>query len=338
MCTHKLTILGLALAADWLLGEPPNRLHPVVWLGSLVGVLQQRAPIDRPRAAFFYGGAMTAVTVAVAVAPAQRTGRMLKQSLTAGRPAGVALHMGSAVFLLKTAFAWRTLLAAGERVYAPLAADELPAARAALRWLVSRETATLDEPLIAAAAIESLAENASDSLVAPLVYYTLYGLSGAWMYRAVNTLDAMVGYRGRYEYLGKVPARLDDLLNLAPARLTALLIVAAAALTGADAPGAWQAWRRDARLTASPNAGHPMSAVAGALGVRLEKVGHYCLNPAGRPPAAVDLRRAARLVNTALALGVALTGLAPGLGHVLKLRMAPQAAFQVAPSSAPLSP
>jgi adenosylcobinamide-phosphate synthase len=178
-----------------------------------------------------------------------------------------------------------------------------------LRWLVSRDTAALDAPLLAAAAIESLAENASDSVVAPLLAYALAGLPGACAYRAVNTLDAMVGYRGRYEYLGKVPARLDDLLNIAPARLTGLLIVAAAALCGADARQAWRAMWRDHATTDSPNAGYPMAAIAGALGVRLEKAGHYCLNAGGRAPTAEDVRRASWVVG----VGVGLASLAASL-------------------------
>jgi adenosylcobinamide-phosphate synthase len=205
--------------------------------------------------------------------------------------------------LFKTMFSWRTLHQAGERVRQPLAAGDLDGAREGLRWLVSRDTAGLDAPLLAAAAIESLAENASDSVTAPLLAYALLGLPGACAYRAVNTLDAMVGYRGRYEYLGKVPARLDDLLNLVPARLTGLLIVAAAALCSADARQAWQTLQRDHAATDSPNAGYPMAAIAGALGVRLEKAGHYCLNASGRKPTAEDLRRASRVVG--VGLGVA---------------------------------
>jgi adenosylcobinamide-phosphate synthase len=217
--------------------------------------------------------------------------------------------------LLKTTFAWRALHRAAGGVWQPLAADDLDAAREKLSWLVSRDASLLDEPLIAAAAIESLAENASDSVVAPLLYYLLFGLSGAFAYRAVNTLDAMIGYHGRYEHLGKVPARLDDLLNLVPARLTALLIVAAALPGGADARQAWRVMWQDSRRTASPNAGWPMAAMAGALGVRLEKVGHYCLNASGRAPTAGDLRRAGRVVLLALALGVGVIVIIEGGYH-----------------------
>lgn len=292
-------VLLLALALDWLAGEPPNVMHPVVWLGRLITLLERQAPRDNPSAELVYGAGMTTVCVGAAVIPAL----VLPRS-----------RLAEAI-LLKTLFSWRTLHAAGERVRQPLASGDLDDARAGLRWLVSRDTAQLDAPLLAAAAIESLAENASDSVVAPLLAYTLGGLPAACAYRVVNTLDAMVGYRGRYEYLGKVPARLDDLLNLLPARLTALLIVSAAWLCDADVRQAWRVLQRDHAATASPNAGYPMAAVAGALGVRLEKVGHYCLNPDGRAPTAADLR------NTSWIVGVGLTGLAAVLLTCNKRRL-----------------
>lgn len=286
-------VLLLALALDWLAGEPPNALHPVVWLGRLIGLLERRAPRNNPPAELLYGAGMTVACIGAATLPALLMPRS---------------RLGEAV-LLNTMFSWRTLHRAGERVQQPLAAGDLDGARQGLRWLVSRDTAALDAPLLAAAAIESLAENASDSVVAPLLAYALGGLPAACTYRAVNTLDAMVGYRGRYEYLGKVPARLDDLLNLLPARLTGLLIVGAAGLCSADAWQAWHVQRRDHAITASPNAGYPMAAIAGALGVRLEKVGHYCLNPDGRDPTATDVRSASWLVGVA----VGVTGLVAAL-------------------------
>jgi adenosylcobinamide-phosphate synthase len=284
-------VLLLALALDWLAGEPPAALHPVVWLGRLISLLEQRAPRDNPPAELLYGAGMAVVCAGAAAAPA----------LLIPMPRIVEAA------LLKTMFSWRALHQAGERVRQPLEQSDLDGARAGLRWLVSRDTAQLDEALVAAAAIESLAENASDSVVAPLLTYALFGLPGACAYRAINTLDAMVGYRERYEYLGKVPARLDDLLNLAPARLTGLLIVAGAGLCGADARQAWQVMRRDHAATDSPNAGYPMAAIAGALGVRLEKAGHYCLNEGGRAPTAADLRRANRVVLVGVGVGILFT-------------------------------
>jgi adenosylcobinamide-phosphate synthase len=303
--------LILALVWDWLLGEPPNHLHPVVWLGRLIGFLERHAPRGQPHRELSYGAAITLLSVAAAALPTLALRHATNdngQAARSGRDSAITALL--AVFLLKTGFSWRTLIAAGERVRIALERGDLAAAREALRSLVSRETAQLDEALIAAATIESLAENASDSVLAPLLYYALFGLPGVWLYRATNTLDAMLGYRGRYEFLGKIPARCDDLLNLAPARCTALLLVGAAALTGADARRTWAVWRSDARRTASPNAGHPMSAMAGVLDVRLEKLDHYCLHETGRAPDAADIRRAAQMVNTALALAVVIVLLA----------------------------
>jgi len=170
---------------------------------------------------------------------------------------------------------------------------------------------------VAAAAIESLAENLSDSFVAPLVAYALFGLPGAVAYRAVNTLDAMIGYRGRYEYLGKAAARLDDLLNLIPARVSAGLLLVAGALTRADVAGGIRVLGRDRRATASPNAGWPMATMAGLLGVTLEKPGHYRL---GDGPAAVapsDIDRAWRIVAVAAALAAVVAVIAAAARHLL---------------------
>lgn len=303
MCVHttKTQTLLLAFAWDTLLGEPPNQLHPVVWLGHLIATLERHAPREQPVAELAYGGLLTAIGVGAAALPA-----WLLERHVCAKNGHTLLTLSVSAYALKSAFAWRSLMAAGKRVQTALAAGDIAAARAELGWLVSRDTSALDESLIAAAAIESLAENASDSVVAPLLCYALFGLPGVWAYRAANTLDAMVGYRGRYEYLGKLPARLDDLLNIVPARLTALLCVAVAGVSGGSARAALGTWRNDSGRTASPNAGQPMSAVAGALGVRLEKREHYLLNAAGRPPHAADIMRASQLLNAALVVAAAL--------------------------------
>jgi adenosylcobinamide-phosphate synthase len=299
--TRRFRIILLAVTLDWLLGEPPNALHPVAWFGRFVQVLESRAPRGDPRTELFAGACIAAGGIAVSLIPALALEHMLEPR----RRSWPGILIGAAVF--KVAFAWRELIRAGEKVQHELEAQESDAARSDLRALVSRDTSQLDASHLAAAAIESLAENASDSFVAPLLYYQLFGLPGAFVYRAVNTMDAMIGYHGKYEYLGKIAARLDDTLNLIPARLTALLIVAASRLAGADARHAWKVLQRDHARTASPNAGHPMSAMAGALGVRLEKVGHYGLNENGRPPQPADIHRAAQIVSLALGLALGLS-------------------------------
>ncbi len=210
--------------------------------------------------------------------------------------------------LLKMTFSLRGLAEAADEVRGALAVGNLPEARRLVSWhLVSRDTTNLDPSQVAAATIESVAENASDGVVAPLLYYTLGGLPAALAYRFANTADAMLGYRDpAHEWLGKVPARLDDLANLLPARVTAGLLILAAALAGEDAGNAWRVWRRDASKTASPNAGHPMSAMAGALDIELEKAGHYQLGAGGCPPGPGDIRRAVHLSRVAIALAIGL--------------------------------
>ena len=199
-------------------------------------------------------------------------------------------------YLLKASFAFRELGAAAERVRASVEAGDLPRAREALRSLCSRDPTELDEEALLAATIESLAENASDSCVAPLCYFVLFGVPGAIAYRAINTLDAMVGYRGPFEALGKASARLDDVANWLPARLTAALLLLAGWLTGRDVTGGWRIFRRDRAKTPSPNGGRPMAMMAGLLGVQLEKKGVYTLGDRDFSVEPVTVRQAWRLV------------------------------------------
>ena len=176
-------------------------------------------------------------------------------------------------------------------------------ARYSLRSLVSRDAGALSEPLVAAAAIESVAENTTDSFIAPWLAFALLGLPGAFAYRAVNTLDSMIGYRGKYEYLGKASARLDDFLNFVPARIATALLLLAGALSGCGVRQGWRTALHEHRLTASPNAGWTIAAMAGLLGVALEKPAHYLIGSEHREPAAADIGRAARVMYAAAALG-----------------------------------
>ena len=207
--------------------------------------------------------------------------------------------------ILSQLIAWRGLMQAGGAVAKALEEGDLDEARRLLGWhLVSRDVSKLDGSLVAAGTIESLAENSSDSVVAPLLWYGVGGLPAALAYRFVNTADAVLGYRdAEREWLGKSAARLDDLVNLAPARLTAFLIAAGAAPGGGNGASAWRIWRRDGGKTASPNAGQPMSAAAGALEVELEKVGHYRLGEGLRKPEAGDIRRARKILSVSVSRG-----------------------------------
>ena len=292
MNARRKRAIFLALVLDLALGDPANRYHPVAWMGTCIAAARRRAPDRGSLAQLLYGALLVAGGAVVAAS----VGRVLDRAFAVlPGPLGWLAEAG----LLKMTLSLRGLAGAAEEVEGALEAGALTEARRLASWhLVSRDTTALSESQVAAAAIESVAENTSDGVVAPLFYYAWGGLPGALAYRFINTADAMLGYRDpAREWLGKAPARLDDLANLLPARMTAGLITLAAALAGENARKAWRAWRQDAGKTASPNAGHPMGTMAGALGVELEKVGHYRLGAGGRPPARGDIRRAVRLMH-----------------------------------------
>jgi adenosylcobinamide-phosphate synthase len=296
----------LALLLDLILGDPANRFHPVAWMGTVIGTVRRRAPGQGWLAQLSFGALLVTGGAVITAG----LGRLLAEAVARlPSPIGWVVEAG----LLMMTFSLRGLINAAEEVEGALEVGDLTEARRVASWhLVSRDTTALSESQVAAATIESVAENISDGVVAPLFYYALGGLPVALAYRFVNTADAMLGYRDpAHEWLGKAPARLDDLANLLPARISTALIVLAAALVGENPRMAWQVWQRDAAKTASPNAGHPMSAMAGALGVELEKVGHYRLGAGGRPPASGDIRRAARLIYLVPMLIVGLLVLLP---------------------------
>ena len=277
-----MSVLVLAVALDLLLGDPPNRYHPVAWIGRLIALGRRWAASVPAEFLALYGALLIVVVTITAVMAG-----LAFQAAAGWLPwplGGLAQ-----AWLLKCSFSLRGLVAAVWEVRDRLEAGDLAGARAAVgRHLVSRPVEELEAEAAASAAVESLAENLCDGWVAPLCFYLVGGLPGAWAYRAVNTADSMIGYRdGMLEQLGAASARLDDLLNLVPSRLAALAIVAGARLGGESGSRAWDVRRRDGGLTASPNAGQTMAAMAGALGVTLEKRGHYHLGDGPAPDVAV---------------------------------------------------
>jgi adenosylcobinamide-phosphate synthase len=291
---ERIAVLVGALAVDLVAGEPPARLHPVVWSGWLIERIAGR-PTGEPRD-LIRGTLAVALPGSLAWLAARAIERLR------WRTARVALGIAALTCLVSV----RALLDAAARVETRLRADDLAGARHELAWLVSQPRDGLDEAHVASGAIESLAENLSDSLVAPALAYAVGGLPAAALYRVVNTADAMVGYHGETEFLGKTAARIDDALNLVPARATAVAIALSAPAAGGSVPASWRTAVALAPATASPNAGWPMAAAAGALDLRLEKPGVYRLG-SGRWPAPPDIGRARRLVSAAAALSVAAT-------------------------------
>ncbi|MHA6345033.1 adenosylcobinamide-phosphate synthase CbiB [Roseivivax sp. CAU 1761] len=302
-----------ALLIDAAIGWPDRvyaRIgHPVTWLGRLIAALDARLNREgdaaaRRRAA---GRAAVALTLAAAILPAW----LIQAALPGGWP-GLVLT-GALAWPLVAARALDTHVAAVAR---PLARGDLAAARCAVAMIVGRDPARLDAAGVSRAALESLAENASDGVVAPLFWGAVFGLPGIAGYKAVNTLDSMIGHRSaRHLDFGRAAARLDDLANWLPARLTGLALVLVA-----PAPRrAWRVMRRDARAHRSPNAGWPEAAMAGALGCRLSGPRIYpegvarepWLHPEGRDPGPAELNSGLVLYRRALlALGLALAALA----------------------------
>jgi adenosylcobinamide-phosphate synthase len=282
--------LALGVAADLLLGDP-RRAHPVAGFGATAAALERRVWRDTRAAGAGYALGLIAATTGL--------GAVLDRS-TRRRPVLRALVTAAATW---TVLGGTSLARTATDMERALADGDLPAARAVLPSLAGRDPSGLDEPELARATVESVAENTADAAVAPLFWGAVAGIPGLLGYRAVNTLDAMVGHRSpRYARFGWAAARIDDAANWVPARVTAALTVVCAPATGGSAAGAWRAWRQDGAAHPSPNAGRCEASLAGALGLRLGGRNVYGSRvedrPAlgdGRPPAAADIRRAVRL-------------------------------------------
>jgi adenosylcobinamide-phosphate synthase len=300
--------LGLVVgyAADAVLGDP-GRHHPVAGFGLLASRLEERCHADSRYAGVGFTAVLVGTTAAVG---------LILDRTTRHRP---LLHATVTAAATWTVLGGRSLAHEAHLVHCHLSRGDLEAARDQVTHLVGRDPSLLDADGVARATVESVAENTSDAVVAPLFWGALAGPAGLLGYRAANTLDAMVGHRSaRYARFGWASARLDDLLNLPPSRLTALAAVATSSALGGPTRGgpsaALRTWRHDARRHPSPNAGPVEAAFAGALGIMLGGVNTYGelvedrgTLGSGRPPSAADIPRAARLARLVGAAALALT-------------------------------
>ena len=318
-----LAVLG-GFGLDLLLADPAWMPHPVVGMGKAIAALESGLRRLFPATP---AGERAAGRVLAAVLPVGTF------ALTAGALALAYRLHPAAGFGLELLWCWQALALrglAGEsgKVYAELARDDLPAARKAVSRIVGRDTAALTAEGVTKAAVETVAENFSDGVAAPLLYLLIGGAPLGLAYKAVNTMDSMVGYKNkRYIDFGRAAAHLDDAANFLPARLAALLWIAAAGLAGFDAKNAWRIWRRDRFCHASPNSAQTESACAGALGVQLAGPAFYfgeyydkpTIGDGSRPVEPADILRANRMLYLAgfLALGL---GLALRLGVLALLR------------------
>ena len=311
-----LAVLG-GFVLDAVFGDPAWLPHPVVLMGKCISKLEKtlRARFPKTQQGELLAGAVLAFCLPV--------GTFLLTSAVCLLAAKISPWLGLAVqmFWCGQALAAKGLVQESRNVYNELVKPDLPAARKAVSRIVGRDTENLTAEGVTKAAVETVAENASDGVIAPLLYMLLGGAPLALTYKAINTMDSMVGYKNEtYLYFGRAAAKLDDVANYIPSRLAALLWAAAAALTGNDAKGAWRIWRRDRCNHASPNSAQTESACAGALGVQLAGPAYYfgeyypkpTIGDALRPIEPQDILRADRMMYAAsilaLVLGLVIRG------------------------------
>ena len=293
---------------DLCLGDPPRWPHPVRWLGRLITFWEARLYQPRLLSGLFFWLAVTGTSLAAV---------LVALALTAGL--GPLAQGAVAAYLIYAGLATRSLHRECQQVEEALAQGKLAEARKHLAMIVGRETARLEEQDIRRATLETLAENLSDGVIAPLFFILLAGVPGLTLYKAANTMDSMVGYKNeRYQRFGTVAARVDDVLNFLPARLTAWLICLVAGPAGLNRQQAWAIMQRDGGQASSPNAGRPEAALAGALEVRLGGPSSYfgrlvakpLIGDPGPPLTARHYRQALVLLYGVSALMAALTFLA----------------------------
>ena len=302
-------VLG-GFVLDALFGDPAWLPHPVVYMGKAISKLEKflRPRLPKTPQGELLGGAIVAFCLPV--------GTFLLTGLVCWGAARLHPLLGLAVqmFWCGQALAARGLVQESTNVYIELKKPDLPGARKAVSRIVGRDTAELTAEGVTKAAVETVAENASDGVIAPLLYMLIGGAPLALTYKAINTMDSMLGYKNeKYLYFGRVPAKLDDAANYLPSRLAALLWVAAAAFTHNDAKGAWKIWRRDRRNHASPNSAQTESACAGALGVQLAGPAYYfgeyyakpTIGDVLRPIEPEDILRANRMMYVASSFALA---------------------------------
>lgn len=329
---ERMMILTAGLLLDALFGDPVWLYHPVRMIGKLITglewLLDRLFRISGEREAdqkrkLFAGGLLVLGTVVFSVAV----------------PAGIlhlADHIHHGLYLLLSCFfcyqllAMRSLKAESMKVYTALLQEGLAAGRKAVSMIVGRDTEALTEEGVIKATVETIAENTSDGVIAPLLYITLLGVPGGFFYKAVNTMDSMVGYKNdKYLYFGRFAAKLDDVVNFLPARLSGVLMVLASGLSGFDRANAWKIFRRDRKNHASPNSAQTEAVMAGALRIQLAGDAWYfgklyqkpTIGDDLRPVEYEDIRRANRLLYATALLSLLIFSLVKILILVLSGRM-----------------
>ncbi len=312
----QMLALPAAFILDMIFGDPHTGMHPICLIGNLIAILDSalnKENVSRKRR--IARGALTAAAVIVISTAFPLIIEIISFNIN------IWLFFVAETVMDYFVIAAKSLKKESMLVCAAMEAGDTEGARRAVSMIVGRDTKVLDKEGIIKAAVETVAENSSDGVIAPVFYTALCGAAGGFFYKSVNTMDSMLGYiNDRYEAFGKAAARLDDVLNYIPSRLSALFIIAAAKFTGLNAAGAWKIFRRDRMKHASPNSAQTESACAGALDVRLAGNAWYggvlhekpYIGDDIRPIEPEDIRKACRLMYAASAAAIVIFGTAAG--------------------------
>ena len=280
-----LTAIILGFVLDFIFGDPRWLPHPICFIGKLISITEKavrRFCGEKPEGLLMGGFVLVVIVLTVTFAVPYFI-------LTLAEMYSPVLAFAVETFMFYQIFAMRSLKEASLQVYDGLKSGDLQEARKKLSWIVGRDTAELTDEEVAKAAVETVAENTSDGVIAPLFFMFIGGAPLAFLYKAINTMDSMVGYKNdKYLYFGRCAAKLDDVANFIPARISGLLMVAAAYFLNMDASGSWRIFKRDRRHHLSPNSAMTESAAAGALGIKLGG-GHFYIGDEVKKTDAEDI-------------------------------------------------
>ena len=276
MILEGIVIVGFALLLDFLIGDPKTKYHPTAWIGKLIAILVPFTRNNSPKKELF--GGILIVFAVVAIVSTLLVALDFGISLLTIDIVSLVVSIAVSSILLKTTIAIRGMQKHALSVVDALEKDDLDSARNHLSMIVKRNTKHLDKNHISSAVLESVSENTVDGITGPLFYYAIFGLPGAFVYRAINTIDSMVGYKtSLFRNIGWFGANCDTILNYIPSRLTGLVMILSALILGYNWKESFYIMRRDGKKLESPNAGFPIAALAGALGTKLEKINYYAV-------------------------------------------------------------
>lgn len=274
MMYESILVVALALILDLLVGDPKNKFHPTAWIGTLIAKLVPYAKNQSPNKEKI-GGIIIVVTVTALITTMLVFLYLAIPNISVEFVAIISSVI-IGIILLKTTISIHGMEEHAMKVMVSIEKNDLETARTNLSMIVKRNTKDLDKNHVLSATLESISENTVDGVTGPLFYFSFFGLPGAFIYRIVNTIDSMIGYKTNlFRNVGWFGANCDKVLNYLPARITSIVMILGAMILGHDWRKSFQIIKRDSKNTESPNAGYPMAALAGALGTRFEKINHY---------------------------------------------------------------